>query len=168
MKKLALAVLAVGLLVVSVGAQTTAPVRHFVGRSLGGGFHPVAGTQFTEETVTLKFGPDDNAPDFMIDFITRIADHRPAPPGVVDLIVTELHAADDRTPAMTLRTDDRTLPLPTRLHGRRSVATTMTFEDFEKLIASTTIVEQAFDADLEFSAGQIRMLRATVDRWMGR
>ena len=166
--KIAITLLTVGLTAASAAAQIAAPVRHVAGRSVGGGFHPVAGTQFTEETVTLKFGPDDTAPGFMIDFITRIADHRPAPPGVVDLIVTELHTADDRTPAMALRADDRTLPLPTRLHGRRSIATTMTFEDFEKLIASTIIVEHAFDADLEFSAGQIRMLRATVDRWMGR
>jgi hypothetical protein len=166
--KLAIAVLAVGLAAVSVGAQTTAPARHFVGRSLGGGFRPVAGTPFTEETVTLKFGPDDTAPDFTIDFITRIADHRSAPPGVVDLIVTELHAADERTPATSLRADGQALPLPMRLRSRRSIAATMSFEDFEKLLASSTIVERAFDADLEFSAGQIRMLRAMVDRWMGR
>jgi hypothetical protein len=159
--------MAVGILGLSLAASAGAqapPGGRILGRSIGGGFRRVPGTQVSEQTVTLKFGDSDDRPDFTIEFVTRIADHRPADPGVVDLIVTQLQREDD-APMMALRVDGQARQMPTRLKARRSIASTMSFDDFVELTRSATLIERAFDTDLVFSAGQLRILRSIVASW---
>lgn len=163
--KIAIAVLVVGVVTASASAQTGLGGR-VPGGSIGEAFHLVAGTQVTQHTVTLRFGPDDNRPDFTVEFVTRVADHQPASPGVVDVIITEVHPADE-SPAMAVQIDGETQSVSARLKARRSIATTMAFDAFAKMIAANTIIYRAFGSELEFSPGQMRMLRATVERWMG-
>ena len=146
-------------------AQPTAAGR-IRGRGIGESFRPVLGTQVSEHTVTLKFGADDNRPVFTVEFVTRIGDHQPAAPGVVDIIITQVQS-EDETPAMAVQVDGETQSVPARLKTRRSIATTMPFDAWEKLTAANTIIYRAFGEELEVSAGQMRMLRATVDRWTG-
>jgi hypothetical protein len=163
--KAAIAVLLAGL-AASASAQPV-PAGRVRGGSIGEEFHRVAGTQATQHTVTLRFGADENRPDFTVEIVTRIADQQPSAPGVVDVIVTQVQSADD-APAMTVQVDGETQAVPARLHGRRSIATTMPFDAFAKMTAAKTIIYRAFGEELEFSAGQMRMLRATIDRWTGR
>lgn len=162
-----IATVAVSLSFATAAAAQPALSGRVPGRSIGEQFHPVPGTQVTEHTVTLKFGHNDDRPLYTVEFVTRIADHQPAAPGVVDIIVTQVQSDDD-APAMALRVDGQTQAVPARLHGRRSIATTMAFDAFAKMTAANTIIYLAFDEELEFSAGQMRMLRATIDRWTGR
>jgi hypothetical protein len=161
-----MAVLAVGLTATTAAAQPVLAGR-ITGRSIGEQFHPIAGTQSTEHIVTLKFGEDDARPDFTVEIVTRIADQQPPAPGVVDVIVTQVQSADE-APAMTVQVDGETQAVPARLHARRSIATTMPLEAFQKMIAANAIIYRAFGEELEFSSGQMRMLRATIDRWMGK
>jgi hypothetical protein len=159
--------ISVGILSLSLAASAAAqapPGSRILGRSIGGGFHLVPGTQISEQTVTLKFGDSDDRPDFTVEFVTRIAEHRPAGPGVVDLIVTQLQREDD-APVTALQVDGQTRPMPTRLKARRSIASTMSFDDFVELTRSATLIERAFDTDLVFSAGQLRILRSIVASW---
>ena len=72
-----------------------------------------------------------------------------AAPGAVDIVVTQHPVADD-APEMTLRVDGEAVPVVTRLHSRRSVVATVSL------------------AELEFGQLQVRMLRATADRWLGK
>ena len=103
-----------------------------------------------------------------MDFVARYATERPrSAPTVVDMIVTELAPEDDR-PAMQMRVDDEPLPLIGRLRSRRSVVATMPFEDFVRLTNGARIIEQAFGTELEFGAGQLRMLRSTATKWSRR
>ncbi|MBI3401681.1 MAG: hypothetical protein HY048_09700 [Acidobacteria bacterium] len=164
--KTAIAVLAVGLLAASASSQPPLTGR-LPGRSIGEEFHRVAGTQVTQHTVTLRFGADDDRPDFTVEMVTRIADHQPAAPGVVDIIVTQLRS-EDESPAMLVQVDGESQSVPARLHGRRSIATSMPFDAFAKMIAANTIIYRAFGEELEFSSGQMRVLRAKVGLWTGR
>jgi hypothetical protein len=164
--KRVISALAVGLIATSASAQPELSGR-VPGGSIGEEFHRVAGTEVTQHTVTLRFGADDKRPDFTVELVTRIADHQPAAPGVVDIIITEVQPADE-SPAMAVQVDGETQSVPARVKARRSIATTMAFDQFARMTEATTIIYRAFGRELEFSPGQMRMLRATVDRWIAK
>jgi hypothetical protein len=142
--------------------------RRIVGNGIGERWQ-VDGIRTTTATATLTFAGNDGGPVLTVDFTTRFRGvGRPtSAPGVVDIIVTQLPVNDD-APEMTMRVNGESLPLATRLHSRRSVAATIPFDEFVRLTNAETIVEQAFDTELEFSAGQLGMLRSTAQRWAGR
>ena len=69
---------------------------------------------------------------------------------------------------MMLRVDGETVPIVTRLHSKRSVVATVSLAEFERIAAAGVVVERTFNTELELGAGQLKMLRATADRWLGR
>ncbi len=144
-------------------------VRHVVGHQISGHSNFDAGTQTTTATATLAFAGSDGGAGLTIDFTTRYAGMgRPSsPPRVVDVVVTE-HPADEESPAMTMSVNGQPLPLVARLHGRRSIAATISFDEFLRLANAEAIVEHALGTELEFGAGQLQMLRAEAQRWSGR
>src|SRR6185295_4202978 len=98
----------------------------------------------------------------------RRPDLRPdAAPGAVDMVVTQ-HPVEDEAPEMMLRVDGEAVPVVTRLHSKRSVVATVSLAEFDRIASAGSVVERAFDAELEFGPGQVRMLRTTADRWLGR
>ena len=129
-----------------------------------------ATTRKTTATATLRFTGNDGGPGYSIDFVTSyegLGDRPTSPPSVVDMIVTE-HPANEDVPAMTMRLNGEPLPLATRLYSRRSVASTIPLEALLRMTIADTIVEQAFDTELEFSAQQLGSLRVRVQTWAGR
>lgn len=160
--------------VILVGSTTfartqSAPPRRLVGQEITGHFQLDARTQTTTATATLAFAANDSGPRLTIDFTTRYAGmgQPTSPPDVVDVVVTE-HPADDESPAMMMSVNGQPLPLAARLHSRRSVAATISFDEFVRLANADAIVEQALGTELEFGTGQLRMLRAQAQRWSGR
>lgn len=149
--------------------QALNPNKHLLGDSIGGHWHLDPAAKSTIETATLTFKDGDGRPALTVDFVARYAaGGRPrSAPTVVDMIVTELSPDDDR-PAMQMRVDDEPLPLTGRLRTRRSIVATMPFDDFIKLTQAARIVEQAFGTELEFGAGQLRMLRSIAEKWSRR
>jgi hypothetical protein len=69
---------------------------------------------------------------------------------------------------MMLRVDGATIPLVTRLHSRRSVVATVSLAELDRITSAGVVVDSTFGTELELGAGQVRMLRATADRWLGR
>ena len=110
------------------------------------------------------FQDRDHGPLYTIDFITRHPLNDPVPAaGAVDIVVTQ-HPVEDEAPAMVLRVDGEALPIVTRLHGKRSVAATVTLGELDRIASAGSVVDRTFDTELEFGAGQVKMLRATADR----
>ena len=159
---------AIALAIAGTASAQPAPARHLTGRSISEGWRVEPGGQTKTATVTLEFQADDGGAVVTVDFVTRLVgrEQRSAP-GVVDIIVTE-HPREDNTPEMRMKIDGRAEPLTTRLHSRRSIATSVPFDEFVRLTAASSLIEEAFGAELEFSPGQLRMLRFTADRWAGR
>jgi hypothetical protein len=121
----------------------------------------------TTATATLRFTGNDGGPWYSVDFVTSfsgLGDRATSPPTVVDMIVTE-HPVNENTPQMTLRVNGD--PLATRLYSRRSIAATIPLDELLRMTNASTIVEQAFDTELEFSAGQLGNLRTRVQSWAG-
>jgi hypothetical protein len=142
--------------------------RRLIGRTIGGGFQWDGKAE--TDTITVTFPSVDDSPVYTIDFVTRFVGElgqRTTAPPVVDIIVTQ-HAAADEAPAMTMRVDGEAVPLASRLHGQRSMAATIPFDQFVGLASARTIVEQAFDTDLEFSADILQMFRGRAASWAGR
>jgi hypothetical protein len=120
------------------------------------------------DTATLVFQSADGGPVYTIDFITRHPLKEPVPvPGVVDMVVTQL-PVEDETPEITLRVDGETVPIVTRLHGRRSVVASLPLAEFDRIAQAGSIVDRTFETELEFGAGQIGVLRRMADAWLGR
>lgn len=146
------------------------PVRaaHLIGQSIGGHTKFDTATNMATDTVTLMFKAADDSQVYTIDFVARHQIQRPVTErGVVDIIVTHLPREDD-APEMTLRVDGETLPLAPRLHSRRSVVASIPLNDLDRITSAGKVVDQTFDTELEFSPGQVKMLRHTADRWLGR
>jgi hypothetical protein len=162
--------------VIALGAATTIhgqsqQRRRIVGgpESGGGGFGMDSRTRKTTATATLRFTGNDGGPWYSIDFVTSyegLGDRPTSPPSVVDMIVTE-HPANEDAPEMTMRLNGEARPLATRLYSRRSVASTIPLEELLRMTNADSIVEQAFDTDLEFSAQQLGGLRFRVQTWAG-
>ena len=90
-----------------------------------------------------------------------------APTGVVDIVVTQ-HPVGDDAPEMMLRTDGALLPVNARLHSRRSVVATISLGELDRIVSAGVVVDRTFDTELELGPGQLRMLRALTDGWLGR
>ena len=157
---------AVALAIAGTASAQPAPVRHLTGRSIAEGWRVDPGDQVKTATVTLEFTADAG-PAMTVAFVTRLSGQQATAPRVVDIIVSERPSEDD-APSMRVRIDGRDEPLVTRLNSRRSIVTSVPFDEFVRLTAASSLIEEAFGAELEFSPGQLRMLRFTADRWAGR
>jgi hypothetical protein len=160
------------LLALGVGTVTlgqSAQPRRIVGDRISESFQVLKGTGETLASETLTFRGSDGGPTFTVDFTTRFpGEGRPtSAPGAVDILVTE-HLASDDSPAMSMRLNGVPLSLVARLHGRRSVAATVPFDEFVRLTNAEIIVQLAFGTELELSAMQRGMLRSVAQRWAGR
>lgn len=160
-------VMAVGSTIVA--PTQSSPLRRVVGHEITGHFQVDARTQTTTATATLTFVGTDGGPTVTIDFVTRYPGLQRATsaPKVVDVIVTE-HPADEDAPELSMRMNGESLPLIARLQSRRSVATTISFDEFVRLTNAQSLVQHAFGTELEFSSPQLRLLRAEAQRWSGR
>ena len=69
---------------------------------------------------------------------------------------------------MTLRVDGDTVPVVARLRSQRSVAATVSLDEFDRIARAGVVVDRTFGTELEIGAGQARMLRTIADRWLGR
>jgi hypothetical protein len=142
--------------------------RRVLGRKVSEQLKTNTASHLTVDTVTLSFGGDTEIPAYTIDFITQFPLQRPAPPpGAVDVVVTQWPAAD-AAPEMAIRVDGEVQPMVTRLHSRRSVVSTISIDELQRFTKATSVVEHAFDTELEFSPGQLVMLRRIVDGWVAR
>ena len=162
-----LAMMCVGLLAVArpVAAQ---PPQHIVGDRISGTMQTDGATRVVTDTATLTFQNRDGGPVYTIDFTVRHRAQEPvASPGVVDMVVTQ-HPVEDDSPPMVLRVDGETVSTVARLHAKRSVVATISLDEFDRLTRAGVVVDSAFDTELELGPGQIRMLRYTADRWLGR
>jgi hypothetical protein len=125
-----------------------------------------AGT--TVDTATVAFPDSQGRPAFTVDFIAQYEGATPsAPPRVVDVVITQL-PPDDDAPHVSMQVNGEALMLVPRVRSRRAMVASIAFDDFVKLANADSVVERAFDAELEFGVGQIRMLRTVAQRWSGR
>jgi hypothetical protein len=144
------------------------PAQHIVGNRIGGHSQIDAKAGTVTETATLTFQDPGQGPVYTIDFTTRHPIDQPvASPGVVDIVVTQ-HPVEDDTPEMTLRVDGDTVPLMTRLHSKRSVVATVSLAELDRITSAGVVVDRSFGTELELGSGQVRMLKAMADRWLGR
>jgi len=149
-------------------APEGAAAQRVVGQKVSEQLKMNTASNVTVDTVTLSFTGDPPIPAYTIDFITQYTRQRPMPaPGAVDVVVTQWPSSDD-APAMAIRLDGQIRPLVTRLHSRRSVVSTISLVELQRFAAATSIVERAFDTELEFSPSQLGMLRRIVDGWVAR
>jgi hypothetical protein len=145
-----------------------APARHLVGRSIQEHWQFDGRSRINTGTATLTFTAPDGGPTMTVEFVGRYRRELPqVVPAVVDLVVTQ-HLPDEDLPRMTLRVNGDTMPLIARPRSARAVVATMTFDQFERLTTAASLMEEAFNTELEFSAPQLRMLKSTADRWAGR
>jgi hypothetical protein len=166
--KLALTFVALLAVVGRAGAQPLQGAQRIVGDRISGEMRLDARTRIATETATLTFPGRDGGPTYTIDFIAQhLVDAPVVSPGVVDIVVTE-HPVEDDAPEMMLRVDGETVPIVTRLHSKRSVVATVSLEAFDRIARAGTVVDRSFDIELELGQGQVRMLRSTADRWVGR
>jgi hypothetical protein len=162
-----LALTFIALLAIAAGADAQSP-QHIVGDRIGGNSHLDAKAGTVTETATLTFQDPAPGPIYTIEFTTRHPIGQPvASPGVVDIVVTQ-HPVEDDTPEMMLRVDGAAIPLVTRLHSKRSVVATVSLAELDRITSAGIVVDRTFGAELEFGPGQVRMLKATADRWLGR
>jgi hypothetical protein len=152
----------------SANAQAPQTPERIVGNRISGEMRIDGQTRMIVDTTTLTFQGVAGGPAYTIDFIARHPSQQPvAPDGVVDVVVTQQLTEDD-PPEMLLRVDDEMMPVVPRLHGRRSVVATVSLAEFDRIAGAALVVDRTFGAELELGAGQVRMLRATADRWLGR
>jgi len=133
-----------------------------------------AKAQTTADTAALTFAAADGGPTLTVEFLSRYP-FQPAPagivartpPAVVDIVVTQ-NAVNQDVPPLSLVADGQAVPLVTRFRSARAVVSTITFDQFVSLANAATLVEQAFDCELEFTPPQLRMLKSTAERWAGQ
>jgi len=100
-----------------------------------------------------------------VDFVAQYATTGTrTTPSVVDMVLTEHPVGDDR-PALEVSVNGARVPVIARLRQPRSIVTSLTFADFQRLANADSVIQRAFGTDLEFSDGQRRMLRPTAERW---
>jgi hypothetical protein len=163
------------LAIAAAGAQARQPAAvrgvRASGRIVGtviSGHHDLNTAGTGVEAATLGFLDPDGQTAFTIDFVVQYAGARPAAaPAVVDMIITE-HPVGEGSPDVSLEVNGAPQPVVARPRTARAVVASMPFDDFEKLANADTIVERAFDTELEFGPGQLRMLRTVAQRWSGR
>jgi hypothetical protein len=152
---------------IAVTAQAQ-PAQRIVGHRTTSNWKMDSSSRTITDTMTLVFQSADGGPVYTIDFVTRhpLKARVPAP-GVVDMVVTQL-PVEDETPEITLRVDGETVPIVTRLRGRRSVVASLPLADFDRIAQAGSIVDRTFNMELEFGAGQVGLLRRMADEWLGR
>jgi|SRR5215813_3955108 len=156
------------LLAPSMFAQTPPAAPRIVGQTAGGHLHVDPATKLTTDTVTLTFNADDGTTAATVEFVVRYgSDRLRQAPGVVDVIVTEVAAGDER-PQMQVEADGQPIPLVGRLRSRRSIVASLPFADFVRLTSADIIVQQAFGTELQFGRVQVSMLRSAAAKWSRR
>jgi hypothetical protein len=144
------------------------PPAHIVGDRVSQSMRIDGRTRMVVDTATLTFQDSAGGQVYTIDFVTRHPVQAPvAAPGVVDIVVTQM-PVEDEAPEMTIRVDGDTMPVVARLHGRRSVVASVSLEELDRIANAGAVVDRTFGVELEFGAGQTKMLHATVERWLGR
>jgi hypothetical protein len=160
----------VGTLLACTAATAVAqppPPRRIVGRSISGHID-MRTTGATVDTAAVVFDDTGGGPGFTVEFVAQYDGARPAsPPGVVDMIVTERAPGDD-LPRVGLQLNGEPQAVVARPRSARSIVVSLSFDDFVKLASADSVVERAFDTELEFGAGPLRMLRTVAQRWSGR
>ncbi len=155
-------------LTLAVSSALAQSPQRIVGDRIGGHSQVDAKAGTVTETATLTFQDPGQGPVYTIDFTTRHPIGQPvASPGVVDIVVTQ-HPVEDDTPEMLLRVDGAAMPLVTRLHSKRSVVATVSLAELDRITSAGIVVDRTFGTELELGPGQVRMLKATADRWLGR
>lgn len=160
----------IGLGVAASAPAQTQPGRHLSGISVHEQFTWQPATQTTSVTATLRFAARDDGRTITIDFKTQHRGMAGGPheaPAMVDVVVTQ-HPSREDTPMMSMRVNGQPQQLAARTYGRESVAATIPFDEFVRLANAASVIEQAFDSELEFSTAQLRMLRNTAERWSGQ
>ena len=151
---------------ITVLGQAPQPTR-LVGNRISGSMRWDAVGRKTTDTATCQFVGSDGRLIITIDFVAQYPGQQPTTaPTAVDIVVTE-HAVDEDAPETSLSADGQSLPLNTRPRTARSVVATISFDEFVRLSKADALVERAFDRELEFGQGQLRMLRSTAERWSG-
>jgi hypothetical protein len=166
---MARAAVLLGFVVALSAAPAQAQTARLVGQSIGGHMEWNPATRTTRDSSTLTFGGAENGVTITVDFVTQYEGERALQttrPRVVDVIVTE-HPTGEESPQMTMTVNGEGVPLVPRLHSRRSIVSSISFDDFVRLADAESIVQRAFDVDLVFGTGQLRMLRSVAQRWSG-
>src|SRR5262249_21252496 len=163
--KLVIAVASVVLLSTLSYAQQ--PLRHLSGVDIAEKW--ASSAERTTLSATLRFVARDGGPSATIAY--RASYRGPARdvhdvPAVVDVIVSQ-HPEGAETPTMAVVVDGRPQSLAARVMSSRAVAATISFDEFVRLANADALVQEAFGGALEFSQGQLRMLRNTAARWSG-
>ncbi|HEY7290176.1 MAG TPA: hypothetical protein VH583_10095 [Vicinamibacterales bacterium] len=158
--------LCVLLVVVGIGVPrpTAAQAERLTGCCIGGDLRTDAESGGRLERFTLEFRDAAGTPRAQIDFRTARAADTPAATRVVDVIVSELVAADQHLD-LSIVIDGTLTAQAGRIVGRRSVASTMTLEELQRLSNARSVVERALGVELEFSAMQLQMLHTVAERW---
>jgi hypothetical protein len=142
--------------------------RRLIGQKISEQLKTNTASNVTVDTLTLSFGADAEVPAYTIDFITEYAFNGAThAAGAVDIVVTQWPAGD-AAPQVAINVDGETQPLATRPRSRRSVVSTIPLEELRRFAKATSVVEHAFDTELEFSSVQLVMLRRIVDGWITR
>jgi hypothetical protein len=166
---MARAVTVCGLLMILAAGSAEAQPARLVGQSIGGHMEWNPATQTTKDTRTLTFSGRADGGTVTVDFVVQYRGERAfetTRPAVVDVIVTE-HPGNENAPEMTMSVDGRPFPLVVRPRTSRAIVSSISFDEFLRLTNAESIVEHAFDAELVFGAGQLRMLRSIAQRWSG-
>lgn len=172
--KRALALMCTVLTPAAAIGQQSPPLRHLVGRSISGHMEIDAKAQTTADTATLTFAAADGGPTLTVEFLSHYTRQAGVarvvartPPAAVDIVVTQ-KAVNPEVAPLSLLADGQSVPLITRFRSDRAVVSTITFDQFVSLANAATLVEQAFDCELEFTPLQLKMLKSTAERWSGR
>jgi hypothetical protein len=48
------------------------------------------------------------------------------------------------------------------------VVASISLDEFDRIARAGVVVDRTFDTELELGPGQVRMLRFTANRWLGR
>jgi hypothetical protein len=148
----------------AVHAQSTQSPR-LVGTAISGHLDMKGDDGTIVETATLVFPGGDGRPAFTVDFVAQYVGTKPlTPASVIDIVITHLPPNDDR-PDVAMQINGQPMELVTRLRSRRSVVASISFNEFLALANADTIVERAFDTELEFGPAQRRLLREAALRW---
>jgi hypothetical protein len=159
------AVVALLFCVPAAGSAQPAPSPRTIGDSIDGHLEWHAELRSTTEVSTLTFRDVEGRAAFTVEFQVNYRGPRPTTrPQTVDMIVTE-HPANEARPQIVATIDGNNAVFTARPRTLRSVVVSMAFDDFTRLANADAVVQRAFDTDLEFGTGQLRMLRAIARRW---
>ena len=161
--KLVTAVAAV--LFVSTTTSAQPLPRHLTGVNVSARYS--SSVDRTTLTATLGFAARDGGPSATVEFrasYTGPLRSMHDAPSVVDIVVAQ-HPDGEQSPTMALAVDGRPRPLNARSIASQSIAATISFDEFVRLVNAESLVQEAFDSELVFSTMQLRMLRRIAIEW---